>query len=95
MWGRGVLDGEHGGKPGRVILTAFSPARTCVRRRGGKGVKEVHSYPTLGHVLSRPSPAQAILATIRSFYGGLVGGDAPQGHNLWLELKKIGDLSPP
>ena len=94
-----MLDGEHGGKPGRVSFNGFFSRKDLCSAKGweagGKGVTKVHPHPTLGNVLSRPSPAQATLATIRSFYGGPVGGDAPQGHNIWLVLKKIGDLSPP
>jgi hypothetical protein len=83
---------NHGGR----LLTAFSSRKGFVfGEGGGKGVTKVHSRPTLVHVLSRRRPAQATLATNRSFYGVPVGGDAPQGHNLWLELKKIEDLSPP
>ncbi len=96
MWGRGVLDGEHGGKKGSVIFNGFFLPQELVFGEGdGKGVTKVHSRPTLVHVLSRQSPAQATSATNKSFYGVPVGGDAPQGHNLWLELKKIGDLPPP
>jgi hypothetical protein len=62
---------------------------------GGKGVTKVLSLPTLVHVLSRPSPAQATLATNRSFYVVPMGGDAPEGLHLGLELKKIGDHTPP
>jgi hypothetical protein len=73
----------------------FLPQGLLFGEVGGKGVTKVHSRPTLVHVLSRPSPGQATLATIRSFYGVPVGGDSPQGLQLWLELKKIGDLPPP
>ena len=83
VWGRGVLDGEHGGKSGVCLLTAFFSHKGLVfGEGGGKGVTKVLSLPTLVHVLSRPSPTQATLATNRSFYGVPMGGDAPQGHNI-------------
>jgi hypothetical protein len=49
VWGRGVLDEEHGGKSGCMYFNGFFfPQELVFGEGGGKGVTKVHFHPTLG-----------------------------------------------